>query len=152
MKINSNDQLDLTGSCLANCDGIRIYYNFTMYTMNSLLNTWIPFTNDSYFYPTGNLNSSLVIKKDIFRDFSTEVEWKIELKIYLVLSELESLTGSTSTIFYVNFPPKNGMCDINPTNGTTNMTFHINCYNWVDLEGSVALYSYFGYYFYFNYL
>ena len=49
MKINSNDQLDLKGTCLSNCNGKSLVYSFAVYQMDPVLKRWIPFTNNSYY-------------------------------------------------------------------------------------------------------
>ena len=144
MKINSNDQFDLKSSCIAGCEGTNLTFRFNLYLLNGTLNKWIPFSNSSYFFTIGQSNSYLVIKKDLFRDFSSQVIWKIESNIELVTYTNETLTASTSMKVYVNFSPKYGICTISPTNGTTNTVFSLNCQNWIDSNGSVGFYSYYG--------
>ena len=144
MKINSNDQLDLKGSCLSKCDGISIAYSFSIFTLDSTLNTWTPFTNNLYFFTTGLSNSYLVVFKDLFRDYSSQVIWKIQSNIELITFANETLSASTSMIVYVNYSPRNGVCMASPISGTTNTLFSINCNNWIDTDGSVVSYSYYG--------
>ena len=107
--------------------------------LNGSSSQWMLFKNSSYFYYP--FKSDLTIKEDLFRDFDYQIIWKIELVVY---SPSQNSSGSSSMIFYVNFPPRNGSCKINPRNGTTNTLFEINCYGWIDLDGSVASYSYYG--------
>ena len=143
-KINSNDQLDLKSSCLSKCDGISITYSFSVLKLDSVLNAWTPFTNNSYFFTTGQSNSYLVILKDLFRDYSSQDVWKIESNIDLVTFTNETLSASTSMIFYVNYSPIYGDCTVSPNTGTTNTFFLVNCNNWIDTDGSVVSYSYYG--------
>jgi hypothetical protein len=144
MKINSNDQLDLKGSCLSNCDGKSFNFQFNLYQMDPVFKNWTLFTNNSYFYQTGLLNEYLVIVKDLFTDFSNQAYWKVELNFELITFKGEILTASSSIIFYVNFSPINGMCIISPTTGTTSTLFTVNCNNWIDQDGDVVSYSYYG--------
>ena len=111
--------------------------------LNSLTNQWIPFTNSSYYYQTDLTNSFLTIRKNLFEVFPSQTIWKVELVVNSVLSNNENVFGSTSMIFYVNFPPKSGSCDINPKNGSTSTQFQIICTNWVDSNGDVTKYSFY---------
>jgi hypothetical protein len=144
MKINSNDQLDLKGLCLSGCDGKSRIYSFSLYQMDPLVKNWTLFTNNSYLYQTGLSNEYLVIVKDLFRDFPNQVYWKVELNFELITFTGEILTASSSIIFYVNFSPINGICNISPVIGTTSTLFTINCNNWIDKDGTVVSYSYYG--------
>ena len=144
MKINSNDQLDLKGTCLSNCDGKGFNFQFNLYQMDPVFKNWTLFSNNSYFYQTGLSNDYLVIVKDLFRDFIDQVYWKVELNFELITFTGEILTASSSMIFYVNFSPTNGMCNISPITGTTSTLFTISCNNWIDKDGGVVSYSYYG--------
>ena len=45
----------------------------------------------------------------------------------------------------INSLPKNGRCLINPDNGESLSTlFYIMCSNWIDTDGSVETYEFFG--------
>ena len=142
-KVNSNDQLDLIGSCLVGCTGNSVTYTFNLFMFNSVTNTWTPFTNSLYYYTWGPLNSGLAISKNLFTDYPSQLIWKIQLNINVGYSN-QTYAGSTSMAIYVNFSPLPGICDINPKNGTTNTLFQITCNGWTDNLGSVAFYSYFG--------
>ena len=47
-------------------------------------------------------------------------------------------------LFSVNFPPRLGYCTANPENGTTKTLFGIKCENWIDSEGSVSNFAFYG--------
>jgi hypothetical protein len=147
MSINANDQLDLRGSCLIGCTRNISIYTYNLYMLNTITNQWIPFTNSSYYYQTDLSDSFLTIRQNLFKDFPYQIIWKVELVVNTVLSNNENVNGSSSLIFYVNFPPKYGSCDINPKNGTTSTQFEIICTNWVDSNGTVTKYSFYGKYF-----
>jgi hypothetical protein len=142
MKINANDQLDLKGSCLSGCDKETTIFTYYLYMLNSSSNQWISSTNNSYFFYTGlNPQTDLTIKEELFQDFPSQTVWKVELNVYV---PSKNTSGSTSILFLVNFPPKNGLCDINPKNGTTNTLFSFSCSNWVDTDGYLDSFAYYG--------
>jgi hypothetical protein len=76
----------------------------------------------------------LTLKEDIFSDHSSILIWKIELEVHL---SSRNVSGKSSMLFSVNFPPRFGYCTVYPENGTTQTLFDIKCENWVDKEGSV---------------
>ena len=140
MKINANDQLDIKGACLSGCDRDLNYYNFRLYMFNS--NQWISFPNTSYYFKTGiSPQHDLTVKEDLFQDYSFQAIWKIELEVFL---PKRNINGSTSIVFLVNYPPRFGFCNIDPRNGTTNTIFSISCLNWIDSDGGLDSYSYYG--------
>ena len=138
MKINANDQLDVRGACLSGCDSATQTHEYKLYMLlNS--NQWIPFTNSSYFMYTGLAPfTSLTVKEALFLDYYPQNIWKIEFGIAL------NTNSSASIVFYVNFPPRFGTCDISPSNGTTNTLFSITCLNWMDPDGNLNSFSYYG--------
>ena len=139
-KINSNDQLDLIGSCVSNCNGTNLEYNFTLFYMPTGALSWTPFSQDSYYVKT---NEKFIIKKQLFTDYPY-VLWKVQMTGSLINYFNENLESATSTLFYVNYSPKSGTCDINPKSGNTNDLFTLSCLNWLDSDGFVAKYVYYG--------
>ena len=140
MKINANDQLDLNGFCLNGCETSDNSFVYTLYMLNS--NQWIQFTNVSYYFYTGSMpQTSLTVKEDLFKENVFQEIWKIELNVFVSST---NKSGSASIIFYVNFPPQQGSCDINPKNGTTNTLFSISCINWFDSNGILTSFYYYG--------
>jgi hypothetical protein len=144
MKINANDQLDLKGSCLSGCDKESSIFTYNLFMLNSSFNQWISFTKNSYYFYTGlNPQTDLTIKEELFQDFPSQTIWKVELNVYI---PSKNTSGSASIIFLVNFPPRNGLCDINPKNGTTDTLFSISCWNWIDTDGHLDSFAYYGYF------
>ena len=142
MKINANDQLDLKGSCLSECQKESTIFTYYLYMLNSSSNQWVSFTNNSYYFYTGlNPQTDLTIKEELFEDFPFQTIWKVELNVNV---PRKNTSGSTSIKFLVNFPPRNGSCDINPKNGTTNTLFSISCRNWIDTDGYSDSFAYYG--------
>jgi len=105
-----------------------------------ITNQWLLFTNSSYYY-TENNGLSLTMLENLFSDYSSQTIWKVEL---VALIPSRNASGSSSVMFYVNFPPRLGWCDVNPKNGSTNTLFSISCSNWVDPDGVVVSYAYYG--------
>ena len=143
-KVNSNDQLDLLGSCLVGCDGISTTYTYNLYMLNSVTKQWISFTNTSYYYTTGQSNMNLTILKNLFVDYPTQVIWKIEFVANVMIATNQSYQGSTSNTIFVNFSPLPGNCDILPKNGTTSTLYTIMCDSWSDPDGSIKSYAFYG--------
>jgi len=112
--------------------------------MDPLFKNWTLFTNNSYYYNTGISNNYLVILKDLFRDFPSQVYWRVTLNFEVTTFTGQILTASSSIIFYVNFSPCNGICNISPIIGTTSTLFTISCTNWIDKDGEIVSYSYYG--------
>lgn len=143
MKINSNDQLDLKGKCLSGCNFEQSIYSFNLYMLNSNSNSFLRFTNYSKYVQTGSTETEITVKKDLFQDFSSQKIWKIELNVFF---PIQNISGSASIFFMVNFPPKDGSCGINPKNGSTSTLFTISCLNWIDSDGNVDSFAYYGFF------
>ena len=113
--------------------------------LNSASN-WIPFTQSSYYSQYGIMNSNLLVLEKLFKDYPQQVKWKIELATTVIKNANQTLTGFTSIIFYVNFSPRNGTCDITPKMGSTSNLFTIYCHDWIDTNGNIHSYAYYGYF------
>lgn len=142
MKINANDQLDLKGFCLSGCDNHSNIYTYELYAFNTSSNQWILFENQNYYYYTGlSPQVDLTIKEELFQDYLNQSIWKVSLKVFV---PSQNTSGYASILFLVNYPPRNGSCNINPKNGTTNTFFTISCFNWFDLDGNLDYLAYYG--------
>jgi hypothetical protein len=107
--------------------------------LNSSTNQWAPFTQTKYFFTTSL--DFLTLKEDIFSNHSSIIIWKIELEVHI---SSRNVSGKSSMLFSVNFPPLLGYCTVNPVNGTTQTIFDIKCENWIDSEGSVSNFVFYG--------
>ena len=145
MKINANDQLDLNGLCTRGCENKTSIYTYQLFMLNSSSSQWIPFTGNFYYFYTGLASSQtdLTVKEELFQDYSHISVWKVELNVF---NPSENTSGSAAVHFLVNFPPKNGSCDINLKNGSTDSLFSIVCSNWFDSDGKLDSFSYYGYF------
>ena len=143
MRINANDDLDVIGLCMNGCDDMNITYAFSLFysSLVNETNQWFSFNNTRYFLTTDVSSQEFVISKNLFVDYPYVI-WKIQLSAYSQ-SYNEFIEGP-SINFYVNYPPKNGSCDINPKNGTTSTNFTFTCNNWSDSDGGLEDYVFFG--------
>ena len=82
----------------------------------------------------------MTLKEDIFRDHPSIIIWKIDLEVRI---SSRNVSGKSSMLFSVNFPPRFGNCTVNPENGTTQTLFGIKCGNWIDTEGSVFNFAFY---------
>ena len=141
-KINANDQLDLKGSCLAGCYGDGITYIFNIYILDTQTNQFVLFEDRTYVYQYNYIYSFLTILSDLFSLNPNQNIYKIEYSVFI---ESRNVSGSSSLILYVNFPPKYGECDINPKIGTAYITeFVIDCSGYIDKNGFVVAFSFYG--------
>jgi hypothetical protein len=77
----------------------------------------------------------------LFQNNSAIIFWKVELEITLNYVA----TGVSSLVFRVNQLPSSGSCSVSPTSGQILTTlFQITCDGWVDPDGSIDHYEYFG--------
>ena len=113
--------------------------------LNNVTNQWLPFSNSSYFYQTGRSNSDLTVLSDTFKNNPTQAYWMIKLNVYI---SSRNVSGSSSIVLYVNFPPMSGACNINPISFKTSTFFTINCYDWIDQGGFLVSYAYYGNFYY----
>jgi len=123
-------------------------YNFTLFysaqnDINAIIDQWVQFNLSSYYLTAGKEKEQLKIKKQLFSDYPFKF-WKVQLTGDLIYSANLTLQGDSSNEFLVNFPPANGECDVDPKNGTTSDVFSFNCSNWMDSEGFVTNYVFYG--------
>jgi hypothetical protein len=113
--------------------------------LNSSTNQWTLFTRSEYFFTSGL--DLLTLKEEIFLDNPSIIIWKIELEFHI---SSRNVSGKSSMLFSVNFPPRTGYCTVNPENGTSQTLFRIKCTNWVDTEGSVSNFAFYGKFIFFK--
>lgn len=69
---------------------------------------------------------------------------KIELEIFSDYYDKPPGIGVSGIVFKLNKPPSNGLCNIDPENGTAMITyFTIFCMNWEDDDGTIDNYEYY---------
>ena len=86
----------------------------------------------------GNTPSALSLPAN---SLSSASIWKLKLRA----TNSYGTIGSASLLFLVNSLPTGGTCSVDLNNGTAMDTyFTISCTNWIDRDGSVVNYEYYG--------
>ena len=83
----------------------------------------------------------LTLKEEIFSDHTFIIYWKIELEVRI---SSRNVSGKSAIMFRVNFPPRYGHCTVNPELGSTKTQFIVKCPDWIDLDGSLVNFAYYG--------
>ncbi len=82
---------------------------------------------------------------EMFSLYPDVSRWKIEFTATTSSLNGGLAEGSSSLVIEINQLPKNGTCTIFPMNGIAAVTnFTINCSNWVDEDGRIMRYEFFG--------
>ena len=119
-------------------------YEYAVVTtvQGSLQETWLLYSNISYYATQVDLE--LTLRASLFKENKKQSIWKIELEVLVESSLKSTLFGSSAIIVYVNQPPDHGSCTCYPRNGTSNTLYTLSCDGWLDSDGSVAKYSFYG--------
>ena len=150
LKINGNDDLKVKGICLNNCNEVKnLKYHYNVYeympvitVQGSLQEAWILYSNITYHATQVDLE--LTLRASLFNENAKQSIWKIELEVLVESLVKPASFVSSSIIVYVNQPPYRGSCTCYPNNGTSNTLYTLNCDGWLDSDGSVAKYSFYG--------
>ena len=133
---------------MGNCNGTGLAYNFTLFylfqNLSSSATQWIQFSKNKYLTKTGRENEQFSIEKQLFKDYPYTT-WKVQLTGSFISFSNQSLKSDSSLLFYVNYSPTNGTCNVDPKNGTTKDLFTLTCLNWLDSGGGfLARYFFYG--------
>ena len=114
--------------------------------LNSATNQWSIFTNSYYYFTSGQSNKGFTLAKQLFNDYPSQLIWKVELVVDVASfpGSNQTFQGSTSILVYVNFGPIPGVCIVTPYLGNTSDIFNIICNSWVDQDGSITSYAFYG--------
>ena len=83
---------------------------------------------------------NLTISSFLFGSYSYQNFFKIKLNV-----TTSSSSNSKELILKMNQPPINGTCEVNTLTGVSFVTnFTVNCSDWVDADGSIYSYSFYG--------
>ncbi len=151
VKINPNNQLMITGTCLnGTCDNVNAityqYYVWQLWQLSSsdIQQKWLPYSSANTSDLANSDTLDLVIRKSLFDNNNSTQQWKVQL-LTTTLSQSGYATGLSSIIIQLNQLPTNGSCSANPLSGYASSTnFVINCTGWTDPDGYIVQYSYFG--------
>ena len=95
----------------------------------------------------GSDTQEMALTSALFQNMSEALYWRVDFRIRKVSSTHpnSSSTGLASLYLVVNLLPKNGQCFVNNYTGMSLHTwFKIECVNWVDSDGFVANFQFFG--------
>ena len=89
--------------------------------------------------------SELTLFPALFENYTNALYWKVDFNVSKVNTLNQISTGMASLILKKNLLPQGGSCSVDIYNGTSLSTyFTIQCINWIDLDGVVQNYEYFG--------
>lgn len=95
--------------------------------------------------PKGQTTTELNAQSSLFTSNPQILLWKFEFTLTSTTPANGIATGESSMIVLVNKLPYGGACTVSPTTGVAlNTTFTIDCSSWLDDDGNVAQYAYFG--------
>ena len=88
-------------------------------------------------------SNELTLLPQLFDAYPSVFTWRIDYQI----ENARLITGLASLVLIKNQLPQSGVCSVYPNNGTSLETmFNISCRNWLDSDGSIVRYEYFGNY------
>ncbi len=88
----------------------------------------------------------MLIKSSLFDLDKSIFFWKVVYTVNVINKET---TNSAPLVFKMNQLPTKGSCSVDLDEGTELETyFTISCQNWLDLDGDIDVYEYYGNYFY----
>jgi hypothetical protein len=83
----------------------------------------------------------LSLLKSLFADYAYITDWKV---LYTATVS-STIIGSSAIVFQINQLPYGGNCKVDLYSGIALSTyFTISCYNWIDPDGQVAMYEFYG--------
>lgn len=138
----------IQSKCIDGCKtATKIDYKYRVYYKNETFpQTWELLDDSSIEYLTmGSKTAELTLFKSIFDTFNFVNFWRIYFDTTVYDSNANTVVGSTFINFQVNQKPFNGTCTIDSLNGFAFYTlFKIECLNWLDKDGYITRYEYFG--------
>lgn len=144
-RINAANKLIIESKCVNGCQNAK-KVNFKYRIQYKINSHWENLDNASLNnFTMGDETTELTIFNTIFDYFKNTDFWKVHFDITIVNEFNQSVTGSTFINFRVNKKPYNGDCKIDLLNGIAYHTnFKIECKNWIDDDGYIIRYEYFG--------
>jgi hypothetical protein len=81
------------------------------------------------------------MKKKLFQSNPDIAFWRVDLTLTID----KFMQGESSITLLLNQLPRNGYCYVSPSNGISLSTwFNLKCLNWVDPDGYIDRYEFFG--------
>ena len=131
----------ISGYCTSGCEFSKSVTNsFAVYANTGSLSSPIwTLINSNGFILNSNTNQ-VTLMPDLFSSNPSIRLWQVQLSI-----NADNVTGVSSMIYKTNSLPTNGTCSVSPSSGLALSTyFVISCSGWVDPDGSVTRYDYYG--------
>jgi hypothetical protein len=141
LKINPSAMLIIDGRCVEGCLQTNIIqYTFTVYSDAYGDSTWSIYTDPS-FQILGEETNELTLSSSLFLTNPSIALWKVELRVTIN----QAVSGVSSIILKPNRLPYNGNCYVDKLSGISlSDFFNIICQNWIDPDGTIITYEYFG--------
>jgi hypothetical protein len=115
-----------------------VQYAYTVYS--DAYGNWSVYQDQSV-QVTGERTSELSLSSSLFLSNPSVALWKVELKITID----QAVFGAASIVLKPNQLPYNGICYVDKFSGISLADFfNIFCQNWIDPDGSIQTYEYFG--------
>lgn len=122
------------------------FFNLLLVEINGNKNHLIKlFTTCKQKKTKGDTTTELNVQSSLFISNPQILLWKFEFTLTSTTPANGIATGQSSMIVLVNKLPYGGSCTVSPTSGVAlNTSFSIACSNWLDDDGDVAQFAYFG--------
>jgi len=140
-KINPSSQLIIDGACVEGCYPTDVVqYTFTVYADIYGNSTWQIY-NDPSNQIIGAQTNELALSSSLFLLNPLVLFWRVEFKTTVN----QRVSGTSSIIMKTNKLPYNGYCYVDKQSGISlSDYFHIKCENWIDPDGTIQTYEFFG--------
>ena len=142
----------LEAGCKSGCDKIRKYkYEYRLYKKWVLSNEdvqekWVPINiqNDNSL-AMGGYTDELTLFSKLLMGFKNSDMLKVEFRVNTESEDMGVSIGASSLYLTFNKLPYGGSCGVTPSAGNASETdFKIFCTGWVDDDGFIAKYEYYG--------
>ena len=153
--INPDSEIIIDGQCKQGCSPTstptykyKIYFSTNSSNKIDFFNTEWQSVNFSSSYVSSLDTPAITLMPSLFQvNYSSHIYWKIELEISLNPDAI----GVSSIYLKKNQLPAYGDCSVDPQGGLAfDSYFYFRCFGWIDSDGFISRYTYFGNYFFQN--
>jgi hypothetical protein len=141
LKINPSSQLIIDGRCVEGCySNDVVQYTFTIYEDIYGNSTWLLYIDQAN-QILGAQTNELTLSSSLFLSNPTIAFWRVEFRTTVN----QIVSGQSSIVLKINQLPYNGYCYVDKSSGISlSDYFHIRCENWLDPDGTIQTYEFFG--------
>ena len=131
----------MSGYCTSGCEfSNSVEYSFAVYANTGSFTSPVWTLVDSTSSIINSKTNQVTLMPDLFSSNPSISFWQVQLSI-----SADNMTGVSSMIYKTNSLPTNGSCSVSPSSGLALSTyFVISCAGWIDPDGSVTRYDYYG--------